>query len=114
MISVLISYLLYLVKEAIKSLRVQTSLAIIIIYLFIIGTIGLFIIHSLPKLIIQMQELNEHLPELFQQYDDFMTKIYNSTDVMPEPIHEHVNTLFQKIEAKIEHFLQDRKSTRLK
>src|SRR5690625_7749812 len=60
MISSLIAYLLYPVKEAIKSLRVQTSLAIIIIYLFIIGTIGLFIIHSLPKLIIQMQELNEH------------------------------------------------------
>src|SRR5690625_6871048 len=25
---------------------------------------------------------------------------------MPEPIHEHVNTLFQKIEAKIDHFLK--------
>src|SRR5690625_7372487 len=50
MISGLIAYLLYPVKEAIKSLRVQTSLAIIIIYFFIIFTICLFIIQFFPHL----------------------------------------------------------------
>lgn len=105
-ISCVIAYLLYPIVKKIESYRVQTSLAILIIYLFFFGGSGLLIYHSLPAMMNQLQELSEQLPDLIKMYEQFIMSFYESTSFLPETIQEYIDHLFQTIEKRLEQVLK--------
>lgn len=104
-ISCIIAYLLYPIVKKIESYRVQTFLAILIIYLFFFGGIGLFTYYSLPMLVSQLQELNEQLPELINLYENFINKLYDTTSFLPINVQEQIDLILITIEKKIEALL---------
>lgn len=101
-ISALFAYLLYPIVKKIESYRVQRSLSILIIYLFFIGTISLFIFHSMPKISIQLRQLIEQLPNLIYTYEGLILSIYESTSLLPEALHDQIDGLLQSLEQRID------------
>lgn len=104
-ISALFAYLLHPFVKKIESFRVQKSLAIIIIYLIFLGSISLFILHSMPKIRLQLEQLTEQLPNLIYMYEQFVFSIYDSTSLLPEAFHDQIDALLETIEKRTDRFL---------
>lgn len=106
LISCLIAYLLYPIIEHLHDqFNIPKGVAILSIYLLFFGGIGYLIYRVYPMFIIQLRDLNEHLPQLISMYENLIYQLYESTSFLPETVHDKIDDLIKTVETNLEDIL---------
>lgn len=107
LISSLIAYLLYPIIKKLHSQKIHKGLAIIIIYILFFGGTA-FLVYSLyPIALLQLRDLNEHLPQLIAMYEEIIYQLYESTSFLPETVHDKIDQLIYTVEQSLEKVLSN-------
>src|SRR5699024_423185 len=105
LISCLIAYLLYPIIKKIHSHRIQKGLAILIIYVLFFGGTAFLVYNLYPVAVLQLRDLNVHLPELIAMYESIIVLLYESTSFLPETVHDKIDQLIFTVEQSLENML---------
>lgn len=105
LIASLIAYLIYPLVQWLNSYQIRNAFAVLIIFSLFFITISLVIYHTYPAIMLQLNELNEQLPELIHMYETFIITIYESTAFFPDGFHEQLDQFIIKLEMNAEQFL---------
>lgn len=101
-IACFIAYLLYPVIKKIHSYQIPKGLAILLIYLLFFGGIAFLSYRFYPRIVLQLSDLNEHLPQLIQMYETTIFQVYESTSFLPETVHDKMDELISSIEKNLD------------
>ena len=96
-IACFIAYLLYPVVVWLEQYNFPNVLSILLIYLVFIGGMIYLIYRVYPTIMIQLRDLNEHIPQFIKMYEDTIYQIYVSTSFLPEAVHETEDSKGNKI-----------------
>lgn len=106
LISGFIAYLLHPIVESLHKQRIPRWLSILVIYSFFFGGIGWAIYKGYPVLVQQIKELNEQLPQFMETYRQWISLAYEQTAHLPEAVHDRMDELLIRAEAKITEMLE--------
>lgn len=105
LIACLIAYLLHPIVCKLHELGMPKSIAILLIYLIFFGG-GTYLVYQFyPTFLLQLRDLNEHLPDLVNMYETIIYQVYESTSLLPETVHEKIDQVITKVETDIEQFI---------
>lgn len=97
-----IAYLLYPITKKLNSYNIQNPYAILLIYFVFFGSTAYLIYRLYPAILIQLKDLNEHIPELITMYERIVANIYESTSFLPEAVHDQIDQLIITLERSLE------------
>lgn len=101
LIALVISYVLNPVVGLLTARRVPRTLAVLTIYAVFITSISILLVNMIPMFVKQLAELNEHLPDVFNQTQMMMDHVkYNS--MLPQEV---VQNSFLKLESTVSRFI---------
>lgn len=100
-IALFISYLLNPLIKLLERWNIHRVLAIAIIYVLFFSTLLFLFYVNFPRLIEQLEEMNEHIPQLLSMYEQFIIQIYTSTSFLPEIAHDKLTDLIVQFETKL-------------
>lgn len=101
-IACFIAYLLYPVVVWLEQYNFPNVLSILLIYLVFIGGMIYLIYRVYPTIMIQLRDLNEHIPQFIKMYEDTIYQIYVSTSFLPEAVHDQMDQFIFNIETSLE------------
>jgi|SRR5690625_106901 len=101
-IAALIAYLLYPIIETLHKHHIHKGLAILLIYVLFFGGVSYVIYRVYPAVIHQLKDLNEHLPQFIQMYEELIYALYESTSFLPEAVHDQFDQIITRIESSLE------------
>lgn len=104
-IACFIAYLLYPIVTWLEQYKFPNVLSILLIYLLFIGGTIYLVYRVYPALIIQLRDLNEHLPQFIKMYEDTIYQMYVSTSFLPEAVHDQMDQFIFNIETSLENFV---------
>lgn len=104
-IACFIAYLLYPIINWLKQYNFPNVLSILLIYLLFIGGTVYLVYRVYPAVITQLRDLNEHLPQFIQMYEDIIYQIYVSTSFLPEAVHDQMDQFIFNIETSLENLV---------
>ncbi|MFD1038574.1 AI-2E family transporter [Virgibacillus byunsanensis] len=104
-IACLIAYLLYPIINKLHSYNIHRGIAILLIYLLFFGGITYLIYRVYPTVVLQVQDLNQQLPQLIEMYRGFVLQLYEYTSFLPETVHDRMDELIENIEVTLESLL---------
>ncbi len=98
-VALIISYVLNPIVSMLGGRKVPRSIAVLLIYAFFLTCIGVILMNVIPVLIEQLEELNEHMPELSMRAQSLM----NSMDhkLMPPSVRTGMNSWFFQMEDRL-------------
>ena len=105
-LAMIVSYILNPVVSLLSDRRVPRSIAVLLIYAVFLAAITVILMHAIPLLIRQLNELNDHMPELTlraQQYYDQM----NNHSLLPEGLRQGIRHSLVKLEQRASAALLD-------
>lgn len=105
LIACFIAYLLYPLINWLEQYKLHKVLAILLIYILIIGGLTYLVYRVYPALIQQLRDLNEHLPQFIAMYEDTIYNIYESTSFLPEAVHDQIDQVILKVETYLENIV---------
>src|SRR5690625_1691570 len=105
LIASLIAYLIYPLVQWLNKYQIRNAFAVIIIFSSFFITVSLLIYRAYPVIMLQLNELNEQLPELLKMYETFIITIYESTAFFPDGFHEQLDQFIINLETNAEQFL---------
>jgi predicted PurR-regulated permease PerM len=79
--------------------------SILLIYILFVGGTIYLVYRVYPAIIIQLRDLNEHLPQFISMYEDTIYQIYVSTSFLPEAVHDQMDQLIFSIEKSLENIV---------
>ncbi|WP_168121670.1 AI-2E family transporter [Paenibacillus sp. HB172176] len=103
-IAMIISYVLHPVVTLLHERRVPRTVAVLLIYAVFCTAFTVLLVNMIPMFIGQVQELNEHMPELTLKAQDIFSDI-NNTSFLPDSIREGMNRSLMHIEKSISNAL---------
>ncbi len=99
LISGLIAYLLHPVINWLEKKKIPRTVAILFIYFTFFISAGLGIYFSFPMFVKQIEDFQANIPELMEQYREFIYMIYEQTAFLPEGFHQEMDQLFIDLET---------------
>lgn len=102
MIALFIAYLLHPLITKLVTYNMNRKLAILFIYFIFFASIALLIYLVYPRVVVQLRELKEQLPQLFTMYESIIYDLYISTAFLPEIVHDKMDVLITSIENSVE------------
>lgn len=106
LLSAFITYLLHPLIKKLQQHDVPRWLAIMLIYILFFGGIGIVIVSSLPKFLIQLNELAENAPMMFRAYEEIGTKITREIYSVPEMFHDRIEVLLKELELYVDRLIE--------
>ena len=100
-----IAYLLYPIIERLHQHHIKKPYAILLIYLMFFGGTAYLIYRLYPAIILQLRDLNEHIPELIRMYENIISNLYESTSFLPEAVHDQIDQIITKLEKTLEEII---------
>jgi predicted PurR-regulated permease PerM len=82
------------------------TVAVLLIYAVFCGALAVILMNMIPMFIKQLQELNEHAPELTIRAKSLVDDL-NNNSMLPESIRTGINTALYKMEKKLSESLFD-------
>jgi predicted PurR-regulated permease PerM len=101
LIASFITYLLHPLIEKIHAYNIPRPIAILIIYGLFFGGIALGLYKGLPQILIQIRELGNNVPELFEKYRAWSSNIHQQTEQLPNGVHERIEQTLTGVEESI-------------
>ncbi|MDP4095223.1 AI-2E family transporter [Paenibacillus sp. P96] len=98
-VAMIISYVLNPVVNMLSSRKVPRGVAVLLIYAFFLTSLGVVLMNIIPMLIEQLEELNEHLPEITMHAQGLLTDLDNQ--MMPGGVRSGMNQWFFQLENRI-------------
>lgn len=99
LIAMIISYVLNPVVCMLSDRKVPRSIAVLLIYAVFLTSLTVLLINMIPMLIRQLEELNEHLPELTMNAQSLMTNL--DIRLLPPGVRTGVNSWFYQMESRL-------------
>ncbi|WP_394233056.1 AI-2E family transporter [Niallia oryzisoli] len=100
-VAAFITYLLHPIIERIHEGGLHRGMAVFIIYFLFFGGVGFAVYKGLPEIIKQLKDLAESVPELTNQYLDFVNYVQHKTAAWPDGIQERINEGIVSIEQSL-------------
>ena len=111
--AMIISYVLNPVVSMLAARKMPRSIAVLLIYAVFLTTIAVIAINLIPMIIEQLEELNEHLPEMTLHAQSLMRNM--NSRLIPPGVEMGMNNWFFQLESRlatgISHFLDNIGST---
>ncbi len=111
--AMIISYVLNPVVSMLAGRKMPRSVAVLLIYTVFLTTLAVIAINLIPMFIEQLEELNEHLPEMTLHAQGLMRSM--NTRLIPPGVETGMNNWFYQLENRlaggISHFLDNIGST---
>ncbi|WP_342552464.1 AI-2E family transporter [Paenibacillus sp. FSL R7-0652] len=98
-VALIISYVLNPIVSMLGGRKVPRSIAVLLIYAFFLTCIGVILMNVIPVLIEQLEELNEHMPELSMRAQNLMNNMDHK--LMPPSIRTGMNSWFFQMEDRL-------------
>lgn len=99
-IAMIISYVLNPIVSILHERKVPRTIAVLLIYAVFCAAIAVLLVNLIPMFIGQVQELNQHMPELTMRAQNIVTDL-NNTSFLPESIRDGIDKALLGIEKKI-------------
>ncbi|WP_429368299.1 AI-2E family transporter [Paenibacillus sp. DS2015] len=99
LVAMIISYVLNPVVCMLQNRKVPRSMAVLLIYAVFITCLAVIVINMIPMFIEQLEELNEHLPEMTMHAQSFVTNLDNN--LLPSGVRTGVTNWFFQLEDKL-------------
>ncbi|RXT14771.1 AI-2E family transporter [Ammoniphilus sp. CFH 90114] len=103
-ISLIIAYLLNPIVNLLHERNVPRGMAVIIIYFTFILMLVVFLMNLIPAFIQQSRELTEHIPELIQTYQLWLTEFHSHKYQLPEGVRIGIEQSLQNSEKRTADF----------
>ncbi|WP_430785089.1 AI-2E family transporter [Virgibacillus flavescens] len=101
LLALFLAYLLYPFVQKLHSFNIPKGLAILILYIGIIGGLIFLVNRIYPLFIRQLNELSDQLPQFISTYKNWIYQLYESTAFLPETVHDRMDNLFTGVEKMI-------------
>ncbi|MET3210104.1 MAG: AI-2E family transporter [Bacillota bacterium] len=98
-VAMIISYVLNPVVNMLGGRKVPRSVAVLLIYAVFLGSLVVILMNLIPMFIEQLDELNEHLPELTMHAQGLMTNMDGS--ILPQGVRSGMNQWFFQLENRM-------------
>ncbi|MBP1995698.1 AI-2E family transporter [Paenibacillus eucommiae] len=99
-VALVISYVLNPVVNLLNKRKVPRTVAVLLIYSVFIASLTVIIMNVIPMFVEQLQELNEHLPQLAMRAQSLVDG-FNSSQFFPESVRSGFNRSLIKMENGI-------------
>ena len=106
LIALIISYVLNPVVNLLHGRKVPRTAAVLLIYIVFIAACVVILMNIIPMLAKQMNELNEHLPELTMRAQS-MADHFNHRIIMPDSIRDGINRAVAGFEKQLSTAISD-------
>ncbi|WP_025028608.1 AI-2E family transporter [Caldalkalibacillus mannanilyticus] len=100
-ISMIFAYLLHPLVDFLLKFNMKRVLAILLLYLFFFGGMGLLIWKSTPVLMEQMKDFVDRLPEIEAQVQGFVSRAESQMNRLPDGVHQGIDDSLLGIEQAI-------------
>ncbi|MFS0727418.1 AI-2E family transporter [Paenibacillus sp. 1P07SE] len=105
-LAMIVSYVLKPIVGLLSARHVPRSVAVLLIYAVFLAAITLVLMHAIPLLIRQLEELNAHMPELTLRAQRLYDQLSNNT-LLPEGLREGLRQSLMKVEMRLSAALLD-------
>ncbi|MHA6485084.1 AI-2E family transporter [Paenibacillus sp. strain BS8-2] len=99
-IAMIISYVLNPIVSMLHERKVPRTIAVLLIYAVFCAAITVLLVNLIPMFVGQVQELNQHMPELTIRAQNIVTDI-NNTSFLPSSFRDGIDKALLGIEKKI-------------
>ncbi|HEY2492792.1 MAG TPA: AI-2E family transporter [Paenibacillus sp.] len=99
LVAMIISYVLNPVVCMLQNRKVPRSMAVLLIYAVFITCLAVIVINMIPMFIKQLEELNEHLPEMTMHAQSFVTNLDNN--LLPSGVRTGITNWFFQLEDRL-------------
>lgn len=99
-VAIIFSYVLYPVVNALAQRRVPRTIAVLLIYAVFLTSLAVIVMNLIPMFVEQINELNEHLPQLTMKAQSLMDTL-NDNRFLPESIRMGIYKSLAKFEMNI-------------
>ncbi|MFD2612625.1 AI-2E family transporter [Paenibacillus gansuensis] len=100
LIAMVISYVLNPVVSLLGVRKVPRTVAVLLIYAVFITSIVVVLMNLIPIFMMQLKELNEHLPDFTMRAQSLVTD-FNHNTLLPESIRSGINNSLYKMETMV-------------
>lgn len=104
-IAMIISYVLNPIVNMLKDRKVPRTIAVLLIYAVFLTSLTVILMNVIPMFMRQLQELNEHIPNLTIKAQSLVNDLNNS--VLPPGIRAGIMNWMGQMESKIAHSFSD-------
>ncbi|WP_181350569.1 AI-2E family transporter [Thalassobacillus sp. CUG 92003] len=94
-----LSFLLHPLIKGFEDLNIPRPLAIVLVFVLFFFLVGMGIYRGYPRIVEQLKELNEHLPQLVEAYQHWTRELYHQTERFPDGFKEQLDGMFQSFET---------------
>jgi predicted PurR-regulated permease PerM len=98
-VAMIISYVLNPIVNMLGGRKVPRSVAVLLIYAVFLASLVVILMNLIPMFIEQLDELNEHLPELTMHAQGLMTNMDGS--IFPQGVRTGMNQWFFQLENRL-------------
>ena len=99
-VAMIISYVLNPVVTMLHERKVPRTMAVLLIYTVFFTALTVLLVNVIPMLAMQVQELNERVPDLTMKAQNFVTDI-NNTSFLPDSMRDGMNQSLLHMERKL-------------
>ncbi|MFC4776525.1 AI-2E family transporter [Paenibacillus sp. GCM10023252] len=100
LIAMIISYVLNPIVTLLHDRKVPRTIAVLLIYMVFCAALAVVLVNVIPMFINQVQELNQHVPELTMRAQSLVTDL-NNTSMLPESIRSGINNSLYQLEKRV-------------
>lgn len=104
-IASIVAFLLHPLVEKIHAYHIPRWLAITLIYLLFITSLGYIAYHIFPAFVLQLKDLQKNLPDFIHTYRTTIYQLYESTSFLPEAFHDRMDMFFNQLEEFITQYV---------
>jgi predicted PurR-regulated permease PerM len=105
LISIIIAYVLNPIVTLLKDRKVPRTMAVLLIYAVFLTSLTVILMNVIPMFMKQLQELNEHMPELSMKAQSIVHDLNHS--VLPPSIRLGIFNWLGQLESKLAHTISD-------
>lgn len=105
-ISAFITYLIHPLIQKLQEHDVPRWLAVMLIFILFFGGLGIVLFNGLPRFFIQLHELAEQAPKMFQTYEQLGMKFMNEVYSLPEIFHDRIESIIHELESFFDTLLE--------
>ncbi|QJD83728.1 AI-2E family transporter [Cohnella herbarum] len=106
LVAMVISYTLNPIVNLLHDRKVPRTAAVLIIYAVFISVSVVILMNVIPMFMNQVEELNEHMPDLTMRAQSFVDQ-FNNNNVLPETIRDGINKSISGMEKRLEQRITD-------
>jgi predicted PurR-regulated permease PerM len=106
LVAMVISYMLNPIVNLLHDRKVPRTAAVLLIYAVFISVCVVILINVIPMFMNQVDELNEHMPELTMRAQNAVEH-FNNTNVLPGSVRDGINKSITGFEKQVEQRITD-------